>query len=267
MKYALAAIFLILAVGLFVFPGWLAEQSEGVEPPQRDPSRLGFSEEHSSFKPKVAEAVEDSQAEGGRSPALEFETSSPSAPAKADGKGEQKAEVVPLLGLQNVYPSDFPVTREELPELARRFGKVDGAALIHQRFDVEGFRVFIELLPPNDKQRASSLLEACKVQMASLSSEAELLLSDAQDDWFIEGRFQVNNRQDGPPQPRPSDGSILATNALFGLGPFLVDVGFRSAYYPSLEYVLGVMDAERQRVRHDLNQILQANNLPKITDH
>jgi len=34
-----------------------------------------------------------------------------------------------------------------------------------------------------------------------------------------------------------------------------------------LEYVLGVMDAERQRVRHDLNQILQANNLPKITDH
>ena len=176
-------------------------------------------------------------------------------------------DLLPRIAIQNVRPEGFLVSRDELPEMVRRLAKVDGSALLKQKFGVGGFRDKIGQLPLGSRQAAEDLIQQGEVQIESLSAEAEVLLSDAQDDWFLEGRFQVHLRHEGPPPVRPSEGSHLATNAVFGIGPFIVDVGFRSADYPGLEYILNILHAERERLRTELNGILGSNGLPLIYVH
>lgn len=179
---------------------------------------------------------------------------------------DPKAALYPFMGLANFYPPDDEITEEELPAIIHRVAKL-GPGFFEHRYEVNLYRKRAAKLPPEEAQLASSLFEQYEHLIQSYETEADSAFSEAQDDFLLGAKFLVHDRAQGMPAPRPDGESHLATNCMLGMGPFVVDIGFRSADYPELNHLLGVMNAQRERLRTDLNVLLELQGLPQIGKH
>ena len=164
-------------------------------------------------------------------------------PAATNSEEEPVAGISPVakppVYFQDVLSEDFDLDPNEVNSLANKFARIDGEVQMASLLSLDSITSRVAEEQPVAAQEITNKVAIYTRQLDDYVEELAVRYGDCQDDWLLNGGFQLIPRSQGVPVARERHGSYVFSDIVIGIGGFYADLGFRSAEYPEFNRQIG----------------------------